>query len=80
MNRMNKINSMKNKKKELTFLIILIFFLGTSKIDGSLSSRNTSDDIQRLDDVSCASPDSPSCSTGFPSNKFHSILKCILFE
>ncbi|XP_063979404.1 protein tyrosine phosphatase domain-containing protein 1-like isoform X1 [Diachasmimorpha longicaudata] len=44
------------------------FYSSTSKIaDDSLSSRDTAEDIKRLGDVFCASPDSPSCSTSYPT-------------
>ncbi|XP_043283751.1 protein tyrosine phosphatase domain-containing protein 1-like isoform X2 [Venturia canescens] len=33
----------------------------------SNSSRDTSEDIRRLEDVFCASPESPSCSTSYPA-------------
>ncbi|KAK0089052.1 hypothetical protein PV325_009415 [Microctonus aethiopoides] len=35
--------------------------------DESVSSRDTSEDIRRMDDVFCASPESPSCSTNYPT-------------
>ncbi|XP_074110071.1 protein tyrosine phosphatase domain-containing protein 1 isoform X1 [Cotesia typhae] len=42
-------------------------YSNNSKKEASISSRDTCEDIKRLDDVFCTSPDSPSCSTSFPA-------------
>ncbi|XP_057331836.1 protein tyrosine phosphatase domain-containing protein 1-like isoform X1 [Microplitis mediator] len=41
-------------------------YSNNSKIETSISSRDTCEDIKRLDDVFCTSPESPSCSTDYP--------------